>query len=208
MPAILALAALERRPGGAAEGRIGVLYGLAAAGAILFVHWNPAGETELMGLLKGEIVTISETDFHAMINVLLIVTACLLLFQREFLLVSFDRDMAVTLGRSVLLWDTLLFLMIGVTISLGVMTVGPLVIFGLLLVPPMTALPWARGMLSFSLAASAIGGLSAFGGFYVSYRYDLPLGPVIVAASGVLLAFSLAGRALSGWAGAGTPQGL
>lgn len=193
---ILVLAALERRGLGASEGRIGVLYALAAACAILFVNWNPTGETELLSLLKGEIVTISETDFHAMLNALAAVTACILLFQREFLLVSFDRDMAVTLGRKVLFWDSLLFLLVGVTISLGVMTVGPLVIFGMLLLPPMAALPWAGGMLSFSLLASAFGGVSAFAGFYASYAYDLPLGPVIVCAAGALLGLSEAARLL------------
>ena len=116
------------------------------------------------------------------------------LFQREFLLVSYDRDMAVTLGRSVLFWDGLLYLLIGVTISLGVMTVGPLVIFGLLVVPPMIALSWARGMKSLSVAASAAGGVSSFAGFYLSYRFDLPLGPLIVAALCVLFALSSLAR--------------
>ncbi len=194
--AILALAALERRGAGAAEGRIGALYAVAAACAILFVNWNPAGETELLGLLKGEIVTISEADFHAMLNTLAAVTACVLIFQREFLLVSFDRDMAVTLGRNVLFWDGLLFLLVGVTISLGVMTVGPLVIFGMLLLPPMAALPWAGGMLSFSLLSSIFGGLGAFAGFYVSYTHDLPLGPVIVCAAAGVLVLSQAARLL------------
>jgi ABC-type Mn2+/Zn2+ transport system permease subunit len=177
---ILILAWLERRGAGLSEGRIGVLFALAGATAILFVAWNAAGETEMLGLLKGEIVSISERDFHAMLDVFAIVTACMFLFQREFTLVSYDRDMAVTLGRSVLVWDLLLYLIIGVTISLGVMTVGPLVIFGFLVIPPMAALPWAGGMISLSILASLLGGLSAFAGFYLSYSYDLPLGPVVV----------------------------
>jgi ABC-type Mn2+/Zn2+ transport system permease subunit len=187
--AILVLAWLDRKGKGVSEGRIGAVYAVAAASAILLVAWNAQGETEMLGLLKGEIVAMGETDFHAMLDLFAIVTACLFLFQKEFLLVSYDRDMAVTLGRSVLFWDTLLYLLIGLTISLGVMTVGPLVIFGFLVIPPMAALPWARGMLSFSLLASAIGGASAFIGFYLSYAYDLPLGPLVVCtAAGVLLA--------------------
>jgi ABC-type Mn2+/Zn2+ transport system permease subunit len=177
---ILVLAWLERKGAGLSEGRIGALYALAGATSILFVAWNAAGETEMLGLLKGEIVSISERDFHAMLDVFGAITAAMLLFQREFTLVSYDRDTAVTLGRSALFWDFTLFLIIGLTISLGVMTVGPLVIFGFLVIPPMAALPWARGMMSLSLLASAIGGLSAFAGFFLSYKYDLPLGPVVV----------------------------
>ena len=193
--AILALTYLEQRTQqGLSEGRVGTLYALAAAASILFVAWNAQGETEMLSLLKGEIVTISESDFHAMLDILLAVCAAMFLFQREFLLVSYDRDMAVTLGRRVAVWDGLLYLLIGVTISLGVMTVGPLVIFGLLVVPPMIALPWARGMKSLSVAASLAGGLSAFAGFYFSYRFDLPLGPLIVVALGFLYALSSLAR--------------
>ncbi|MDE2140872.1 MAG: metal ABC transporter permease [Elusimicrobia bacterium] len=192
--AILALTYLDQRSQGLSEGRVGTLYALASAAAILFVAWNAQGETEMLSLLKGEIVTISEADFHAMLNILLAVCAALFIFQREFLLVSYDRDMAVTLGRSVAFWDGLLYLLIGVTISLGVMTVGPLVIFGLLVVPPMIALTWAKGMRSLSVAASAAGGVSAFGGFYFSYRYDLPLGPLIVGSLCALFALSTLAR--------------
>lgn len=180
---ILVLAALERRGAGLSEGRIGALYALAWAASMLFVAWNAAGETEMLGLLKGEIVSISESDFHAMLNIFASVAVCMILFQREFTFVSYDRDMAVTLGRNVLFWDLLLYLIIGVTISLGVMTVGPLVIFGFLVIPPLAALPWARGMASFSILASALGGLSAFAGFYLSFTHDLPLGPVVVCIS-------------------------
>ena len=187
--AILALTYMEQRfPQGLSEGRVGALYALAAAASILFVAWNAQGETEMLSLLKGEIVTISESDFHAMLDILLAVCAAMFLFQREFLLVSYDRDMATTLGRSVAVWDGLLYLLIGVTISLGVMTVGPLVIFGLLVVPAMIALPWARGMTGLSVLASLAGGVSSFAGFYFSYRYDLPLGPLIVVALGALFA--------------------
>jgi ABC-type Mn2+/Zn2+ transport system permease subunit len=191
---ILLLAAFERRGTGLSEGRIGALYALAWASSILFVAWNAAGETEMLGLLKGEIVSISESDFHAMLNVFGVLAAGMILFQREFTFISYDRDMAVTLGRNVLAWDLLLYLIIGVAISLGVMTVGPLVIFGFLVIPPLAALPWARGMASFSILASALGGLSAFAGFYISYTRDLPLGPVVVCVACGVYALSSAAR--------------
>lgn len=192
--AIAVLTWLERRGQGTSEGRLGALYAAAGASALLFVAWNAAGEGEMMGLLKGEIVAISEEDFHAMLNVFAASTVALFLFQREFLLVSYDRDMAVTLGRGVWGWDALLFTIVGLTISLGVMTVGPLVTFAFLVLPPMTALPWARGMRSFSIIASLAGGLSAFAGFYVSYVNDLPLGPVVTAAAFAVLLLSTALR--------------
>jgi len=194
--AILLLAYFDQHSHGPSEGRVGALYALASAGAILFLVWNASGETEMLGLLKGEIVSISETDFHAMLNIFCAVFICMFLFQKEFLLVSYDRDMAVTLGRNVLFWDILLYFLVGLTISLGVMTVGPLVIFGFLVIPPMAALPWARGMTSFSIGASLIGGFSAFMGFFLSYHYDLPLAPVVVCVAWAILVLSAGLRAI------------
>jgi ABC-type Mn2+/Zn2+ transport system permease subunit len=47
-------------------------------------------------------------------------------------------------------------------------------------------------MLTFSLAASALGGAAAFLGFWAAYGLDLPLGPTEVALSGLgLLAVAL-----------------
>lgn len=188
--AVLGLAWLERRGRGASEARVGVLYSAASALAILFVAFNAAGETEMASLLRGEIVSLSEHDFHLMLDVLTVAAAALVLFRREFLLVSFDRDMAVALGRPVLLWDGLLFLVVGATVSIGVTTVGPLVIFGFLVIPPMAALPWARGMASLSILSSLFGGASAFVGFYFSYVKDAPLGPTAVLAACLALALS------------------
>jgi ABC-type Mn2+/Zn2+ transport system permease subunit len=192
--AIAMLLFMERKGKGAAEGRIGVFYALAWATSILFVSTNATGETEMTSLLRGEIIAISPHDFHIMLMFFALAGLAALVFQKEFLLVSFDRDMAVTLGRKVLAWEVLLYLLIGTAISLGVMTAGPLVTFGLLVVPPMAALPWAGGIMSLSLVAAALGGLSAFVGFYFSYAKDMPLGPVIICAACAALIISAGAR--------------
>ena len=46
--------------------------------------------------------------------------------------------------------------------------------------------------------ASLGGGLSALAGFYMSYAYDLPLGPVAVSAACVLLGLSWLAKAAAG----------
>jgi zinc transport system permease protein len=101
--------------------------------------------------------------------------------------VSFDRELAMVFGRRVGLWDGLLYLLIGITISLGVMTAGPLVTFGFLVVPPLAARRLTRRMLTFSMAASVLGAAAAFVGFWAAYRWDLPLGPSQVATACVVL---------------------
>jgi len=151
---------------------------------------------QMVNLLKGDILATTSTSLAVLVGVFGAVTAVLFAFRKEFLLVSFDRDLAIVFGKRVGLWDGLLYLLIGVTISLGVMTAGPLVTFGFLVVPPLTARLVTRRMLSFSLVAAVLGGASAFGGFYLAYRIDLPLGPAEVALASLLLALVGAGTAL------------
>ena len=67
------------------------------------------------------------------------------------------------------------------------MTAGPLVTFGFLVAPPLTARLLTRHMMSFSVASAALGGVAAFTGFYCAYRYDWPLGPAEVAVAVALL---------------------
>jgi len=194
--AIFALAILERKRKGFTENRIGFTYALAGAASILFVSWNPYGQTEVLSLLRGEIVSIPDIYLWSMFAIYGTIFICLVGFHRNFVLVSYDTDMAITLGKRVNLWDILLYLIIGIVISFGVMTVGPLVIFGFLLIPAITARMVTRGILPFCIVSSAIGAAASFIGFYISYRFDLPTGPTDIAILCIILVLLYLGKIL------------
>src|SRR5439155_2545473 len=165
---ILLLSVLMRRGRGSVEGRLGTVYVLAGAWSILLLVTNPLGEHGLLDMLKGEIIAISNADLARTALTFGMVVVSFFLFRKEFLLVSFDREMAITLKKNVVFWDALLFLLIGLTISMAVLSVGPLVAFGFLLIPPLIAHMFARNMRQFALIASAVGGLSSFLGFCIA----------------------------------------
>ncbi|HYC56936.1 MAG TPA: metal ABC transporter permease [Candidatus Binatia bacterium] len=196
MLGLLALAALERLGRETIDSRIGVTYAAAAAAGILFVVADPHGEAEMANLLKGDVVTTTGAGALELAGVFLIVLALLVAFRRDLLLVSFDREMARVLGKRVAAWDALLYLLIGLTISFGVMTAGPLLTFGFLVIPPLTARLLTRHMGAFTAVAAGAGALSAFVGFACAYRFDLPLGPTDVAVSLVVFAAVALGRAV------------
>jgi len=184
---ILVLATLERRGRAIVEARIGVTYAIAGALTILFLAADPWGEAQMVNLLKGDLLATTEKSLTVLVAVLGAVVVTLFAFQKEFLLVSFDRDLAVVFGKAVGVWDATLYFVCGITISFGVLAAGPLVTFGFLVAPPLTARLLTRHMLSFSLAAAAIGGACAFTGFCLAYRYDMPLGPAEVAVACAVL---------------------
>ena len=184
--AILVLALLERRGRGMPEGRLGAAYVVATALSILLLSQNRFAELGWLDLLKGEVIAISNFDLAMTAGMLAVVLVALGLFHKELLLVSFDRTMASTLGKRVLVWDGLLYLLIGLTVSLAVLSVGPLIAFGFLLIPALTAHRFARNMRQFTVLASLIGGATAFGGFWLAYRLDLPVGPTDVVLLGAV----------------------
>ena len=185
LAAILVLAFLERRGRGHPEGRLGTAYVVAAALSILLLAKNPYGEIGWLDMLKGEVITISNFDLALTAATLLLVLATLGFYYKELLFVSFDRETAVTLRKNVVFWNILLYLLIGLTVSMAVLSVGPLIAFGFMQIPALTAHLFARNMRQFTALASLIGGVMAFLGFWISYQLDLPVGPTDVVLLGV-----------------------
>ncbi|MGA2800766.1 MAG: metal ABC transporter permease [Verrucomicrobiota bacterium] len=196
LAAILILAFLERRGRGHPEGRLGAAYVVAAALSILLLSKNRYAEVGWLDLLKGEIITISNFDLTLTAATLAVVLVVLGLFQKELLLASFDRAMAVTLGKKVLFWDVLLYLLIGLTVSMAVLSVGSLISFGFLLIPALTAHLFAKNMRQFVILASLIGGVSAFVGFWIAYQWDCPVSPTDVVLLGIIYALGFTAKKL------------
>jgi len=188
LSAILVLAFLERRGRGQPEGRLGTAYVVAAALSILLLSKNPYGEIGWLDMLKGEVITISNFDLVLTAATLALVLMALALFHKELLLVSFDREMAIILRKNVVFWDMLLYLLIGLTVSMAVLSVGPLIAFGFLLIPALMAHLFAHNMRQFTMLASLVGGAVAFFGFWIAYQYDFPVGPTDVVLLGALYA--------------------
>ena len=194
--ALVVLALLASKKPEYAEGNIGVSYAFAAALTILFLAADPLGEAEMVSILKGDI--LAATAQSLLLQTIVFVSAVLLLFvfRRQLLLVSFDRDLAAIFGMKVKYWDLLLYAIIGATISIGVMTAGPVVVFGYLIIPPLTARPFSKNMTTFAVLSAAFGIICAFFGFYAAFSFDLPLGPTQIALASGLLIASACGRAL------------
>lgn len=175
------LAYLDRHATGSPEGRLAAAYAFASALTILFVVFNPAGELEILNLLKGEVISLSKEELKLLAVVYGTVYFGLVLFRREFLLNSFDRDLSFLLTGGGVQWSFWLYVLCGFSIAIGVIMAGPLLVFGFMVLPPLAARALARGMSSFLAISSLIGLFIAIFGFYLSVRLDLPLGPTDVA---------------------------
>jgi ABC-type Mn2+/Zn2+ transport system permease subunit len=193
LSAILLLAFLERRGRGLAEGRLGTCYVVASALSILLFSLNKYAEVGWADRMKGQVIAIDNSDMLLTMAALALVLLTLGLFHKEILLVSFDRTLALTLRKNVVFWDVLLYLVIGLTVSMAVLTVGPLTAFGFLLIPALSVHLFARNMREFAIYSSLLGGAAALAGFYLAYKWDWPAGPTDVVLLGLIYAIIWAG---------------
>lgn len=191
-----ALAALERRGDGLKESRLGALYAAAYAAAILLVSANARGKVELLGLLHGEVVSVTAHDLRLLLRAYALLGLLFAGLHRQFLLASFDRESALVQGKNVLGWDLLFYGASGLALSMSVLIVGPMMTFAFLVIPPLAVRPLSRSMGAFLLGSSVVGGLAAVAGFWASYRWDWPLGPTDIAAAFAALALLHGGATL------------
>jgi len=195
--ALLILAWLDRRREGTSESRIGAAFALAYAASILLVAANASGKIEMLNMLHGEIVSVSSLDLHFLLGAYGILAVLLVLFNRQFLMVSYDRDSAQVMGHAVWLWDLVLYAMMGVAIAMGVLIVGPMLTFAFLIIPPLAARRFCRRMSAFFWLSAVLGGTSGLLGFFLSYAWDWPLGPTDIAVAFGLLLLSVSVRKIS-----------
>ena len=124
-----------------------------------------------------------------------IVLLAILFTYRQLLLVSFDPETATVLGLRVRAYEGLILVLMGLTVSAGVLIVGPVTLFGLLVIPPLAGHCLASSMVSLVVYSMGFGLLSALGGLLVSFSEDLPLGPTVCVVAALLLALAkLLGR--------------
>src|SRR5439155_3171975 len=93
--------------------------------------------------------------------------------------------------------DLLFYLPFGVVITLAVPVAGILMVLSFLVLPPVLAFLFPRDMRRLTYISWASGALASSLGLWVSYKADLPTGPLIVCMYGLLLVVAWAARKVS-----------
>ena len=169
----------SQRAGVPPDATIGVTYAAAAAVGILLI-------AKAKIFLQGNILGITRADTLVLLAVSIPVLLVHVLFYKEFLFVSFDREMARTMGYRVTFWNLFLYSTLGLVIAFAMQFAGVMLVFNFLVLPAVTGLLLARSMRGIFTAAVLSAVLAAVVGFSLSVPFDLPSGPAIIGCSAVL----------------------
>lgn len=169
-------------------------YLVALAAGVLMVSLR-GGAVDLMRLLFGSVLAV---DPPALLQVAATTTLTLLalaLMWRPLVLESADPGFMRQVGGPGALAHGLLLVLLVANLVSGFQAMGTLMAVGLMMLPAASARFWAMGLPACSTVAAAIGMVCSVAGLALSYHAELPSGPSIVLACGVVYAVSV----LLGW---------
>ncbi|MCL4869865.1 MAG: metal ABC transporter permease [Anaerolineae bacterium] len=175
---------------------IGVFFAGMFALGIAMLSTRRNYSVDLTHILFGNLLGVSPTDLLASAVLGVLVILVVLLFYKEFLVISFDPLLATTLRLPSRFFRYLLLILLAVTIVVALQTVGVALMLAMLVTPAAAAYQLTHRLHWMMLVASAIGGFSGVAGVYLSYYINIASGPaVVLVATGIfILTFLFAPR--------------
>jgi ABC-type Mn2+/Zn2+ transport system permease subunit len=151
---------------------IGLLFvGLLALGVII-ISREPSLSGDLTGFLFGDVLGVRNSELIIGAVALAITLAGVLIGHRPFLALSIDRDKAATLGLRPNLAHAAMLVLLSLTVVSSFRVVGTLLVFGLLVAPPATAVLIVRRVPIAMAVGVVFGWLAVVIGLTISYHAD------------------------------------
>ena len=164
-------------------------------GVLLLTHIQHSGNAAQAGLDKflfGKAASLVQNDVitFGIVSVLLIGT--IILFFKQFSLISFDLHFAKTIGIPVRTFEVILSIITVLAVAIGIQTVGVVLMAAMLITPAAAARFWTDQLKVMIIIAAIIGAVSALFGAFISYTApSMPTGPWIVVVLSFIAIFSM-----------------
>jgi zinc/manganese transport system permease protein len=180
------------------EALIGVMYVTASAATILLAAQAPRGAEHVEELLTGTLLWVTWADVLRISAIYFVLGLIYWALRRRFLTISLRPAEARNRGWKLGWWDFVFYALFGVVVTVSVAVAGVLVVFSFLVMPAVIAFLFTRRAGPLLGIAWASGTAATVLGLIVSFRYDLPTGPVVVCAFALVLVLAFVARGITG----------
>ena len=171
---------------------LSVLFGI---GIVFLTYIQKNSGSHQAGLEKfifGQASSLLKRDVRIMIITGIVLFSMMIVFWKEFKLVTFDPVFAQTIGIPSTFFGGFLSLLMVLGIVIGLQTVGVILMSALLISPASAARQWTDKLSVMVVLSSLFGGMSGVLGTMVSsYIPGIPTGPTIVAFMSIIVLGSL-----------------
>ncbi len=171
---------------------LSVLFGVGLM-LLTFLQRNPtAAQAGLNRYLFGQAATLLTRDVITMALFGGATLALVVVFWKEFKLLSFDREFGTSLGFPMTLLDILLTTLLVVAIVIGLQAVGVVLMSAMIVAPAAAARQWTDSLSIMIVVASGFGAIAGVTGALVSSTgAGLSTGPVVVLIISIIVLISL-----------------
>ncbi|RPI81163.1 MAG: metal ABC transporter permease [Chloroflexi bacterium] len=159
---------------------IGILFAAALSLGVALISTIQTYAVDLTHILFGNILGVSSADLILISILGLIVLLTILIFYKEFLVISFDPVLAATLRLPAELLRNLMLILLALTVVVSLQTVGVGLVAALLVTPGATAYLLTRRLPAMMLVSAGIGTFSSITGLYLSYYINVASGAAVV----------------------------
>ena len=191
--AVQALVRFSRLKTDAALGSVLSLFFAAGVVLLTFIQGRAdAAQGGLESFLFGQAAAILRSDLWLIGGVTAAALLLVLLFWKEFKLVTFDPLFAGSLGYPVVLLETLLTALIALAVVVGLQLVGVVLMAAMVVAPAVAARQWVRRLEGMVVLAALFAVAAGVAGALVSATArGLATGPLIVLAASAIVLGSL-----------------
>jgi ABC-type Mn2+/Zn2+ transport system permease subunit len=175
---------------------IGIVFAGMFALGIAMISTVRSYSVDLTHFLFGDVLGVGSSDLWLIGLFGGVILACVFVFYKEFLVLSFDPILAATLRLPNQLLEYLLLVLIALAIVVSLQTVGVALMVAMLVTPAATAYLLTRRLPFMMALGAAIASISGVVGLYLSYYASLASGAAIVLTSTLFFALAWVARTL------------
>jgi ABC-type Mn2+/Zn2+ transport system permease subunit len=175
---------------------IGIVFAGMFALGIAMISTVRSYTVDLTHFLFGDILGVSTADLWRIGIFGAVILLCVLLFYKEFLVLTFDPLLAVTLRLPARFLEYSLLVLIALAIVVSLQTVGVALMVAMLVTPAAAASLLTRRLHKMMILAAVFACLSGVIGLYLSYYANVASGAAIVLVSTAIFALTWALRSL------------
>jgi manganese/iron transport system permease protein len=171
---------------------IGIIFAGMFALGIVLISTVQTYAVDLSHFLFGDVLGVSTRNLWLIVIFGSLILFTIGAFYKEFLTLSFDPVLAMTLRLPVNLLNNLLLGLIAVTVAISLQTVGVALMVAMLVTPAATAYLLTNRLPSMMALAAFFAALSGIIGLYFSYYLGIASGAAVVLTATVFFAIAFA----------------
>ena len=162
------------------DAAIGIVSSIGIATGIILVSLSNGYNVDLFSYLFGNILTVTQTELFLSIIVFITVATTVIIFYDDLLAVTFDEELARTMGIKTKRINIILFVLTAVAAVLAMKVAGIMLVSAMLILPPLIALQLSLNFKMTIIAALFFSILSVICGIITAFLLNLPAGGTIV----------------------------